>query len=170
LKWGCLMNAHGVWRAKNYTNWRSIEWAMMNFTKPIWNGNFCIHALCSAIAVSTTQAILTDIEAPEHLAAFLYVSLGMGSSRNQPAMVSGLSCTPSCFNNSFFGFLSSFTLWMDHIDVHVFKMLYNQLCFEALVQMWWKGLVSNIIYLCNGHITQNYVKGCKKLPFFRKLI
>ena len=73
--------------------------------------------------------------------AFLYVSLGMGSSHNRPAMCNGLGpVLSSSFNNGSFIFL----VFLHppngpYIDVHMFTMFYNALKPGA------NAVVSNII-------------------------
>ena len=75
-----------------WTHW--FFWSCLSAVCPAKSGGSMSHWFQQLIrlrVLSTTQAHFDWYEAPEHLAAFLYVSLGMGSaSHNQPATVSGL--------------------------------------------------------------------------------
>ena len=127
----------------------------------------CLYAVCPAKSdgsmshwfiwlrvLNTTQAHFDQYKAPEHLAAFLYVSLGMGSSHNQPTMCNGLGpVLSSSFNNGSFRFLCSFTLQMDHILMYICLQCSTMLW--SLAQMQWSVILFTYVMVMSCATKKN---------------
>ena len=162
----------------------------MKFSLSAWNTALCIilwthwflwsclYAVCPAKSdgsmshwfiwlwvLNTTQAHFDRYKAPEHLAAFLYVSLGMGSSHNQPATCNGLGpVLSSSFNNGSFRFLCSFTLQMDHILMYICLQCSTMLW--SLAQMQWSVILFAYVMVTSCATKKNicvFMELCKWL-------
>jgi hypothetical protein len=106
--------------------------------------------------LNTTQFHFDWYKVPEHLAAFLYVSLGLGSSHNRPATCNGLgSVLWSSFNNCSFIFLCSFTLQMDHILMYICLQCSTMLW--SLVQMQWLVILFAYVMVTSCATKKTYV-------------